>query len=135
MFKLYLEWFDSEKYTSKATKERQYRDIVNSNFNLAFHIPKKDQCDKCHVFRLKKNPTDQEKEAFQQHQTNKKVARHLKSQDKKDAEESNGNTVTAVFDFEKVLQCPHGNISIFYYKRKLSSFNFTVFDMGKRKAL
>ncbi|KAH9642175.1 hypothetical protein HF086_002331 [Spodoptera exigua] len=43
MFKLYLEWFDPEKYTSKATTVRQYRDIVNSNFNLAFHIPKKDQ--------------------------------------------------------------------------------------------
>lgn len=41
----------------------------------------------------------------------------------------------AVFDFEKVLHCPHGNVSIFYYKRKLSSFNFTVFDIGKRKAL
>lgn len=79
MFKLYLEWFDSEKYTSKATKERQYRDIVNSNFNLAFHIPKKDQCDKCHVFRLKKNPTDQEKEAFQQHQTNKKAFKKPRS--------------------------------------------------------
>lgn len=43
--------------------------------------------------------------------------------------------VTAVFDFEKVLQCPHGNINVFYYKRKLSSFNFTVFDMGKRNAV
>lgn len=135
MFKMYLEWFDPEKYTSKATKERQYRDVVNSNFNLAFHIPKKDQCDECHIFRLKKNPTDQEKEIFQQHQTNKKVARDLKSQDKKEAEESNGKMVTAVFDFEKVLQCPHGNINVFYYKRKLSSFNFTVFDIGKRKAV
>ncbi|KAJ8728300.1 hypothetical protein PYW08_016685 [Mythimna loreyi] len=78
---------------------------------------------------------DQEKESFQQHQTNKKIARDLKNHDKKEAEESNGNIVTAVFDFEKVLQCPHGNINIFYYKRKLSSFNFTVFDMGKRKAI
>ncbi|KAF9408125.1 hypothetical protein HW555_012099 [Spodoptera exigua] len=72
---LYLEWFDPEKYTSKATTVRQCRDIVNSNFNLAFHIPKKDQCDECHVFRLKNNPTDQEKETFQQHQTNKKTLR------------------------------------------------------------
>ncbi|XP_053599759.1 uncharacterized protein LOC128669186 [Plodia interpunctella] len=135
MFKLYLEWFDAEKYSSKATKERQYRDIVNCNFNLVFHIPKKDQCDDCHVFRMKKIPTDEEKEAFQQHQNNKKVARQLKSQDKKDAEESNGKIVTSVFDFEKVLQCPLGEISIFYYKRKLSVFNFTVYDMGKKKAV
>lgn len=39
---------------------------------------------------MKKDPTDQEKETFQQHQTNKKVAKDLKSQDEKDAEESNG---------------------------------------------
>ncbi|KAL4718628.1 hypothetical protein ACJJTC_005182 [Scirpophaga incertulas] len=135
MYKLYLEWFDPEKYTTKATSERQYRDIVNSNFNLRFHVPKKDQCNECHIFKLKKEPTDREKDAFQQHQTNKEVTRVLKTQDKKDAEESNGVIVTAVFDFEKVLQCPHGNINVFYYKRKLSSFNFTVFDMGKRRAL
>lgn len=54
MFKLYLEWFDPEKHTFKATKVRQYRDIVNSSFNLAFHIPKKYQCNECHVFRLKR---------------------------------------------------------------------------------
>lgn len=42
--------------------------------------------------------------------------------------------VTAVW-FWKVLQCPLSNINIFYYNRKLSSFNFTVFDMGKKKAI
>lgn len=41
---------------------------------------------------------------------------------------------TAVW-FWKVLQCPLSNINIFYYNRKLSSFNFTVFDMGKKKAI
>lgn len=135
MFKMYQEWFDPDKYSTKATKERQYRDIVNSNFNIGFHVPKKDQCDECHVYRMKKNPTDQEKEAFLQHQSNKTVARDLKSKDKKDAEESNGSIVAAVFDFEKVLNCPHGNVSTFYYKRKLSCFNFTIFDMGKKKAV
>lgn len=135
MFKIYQEWFDPDKYSTKATKERQYRDIVNSNFNIGFHVPKKDQCDECHVYRMKKNPTDQEKEAFLQHQSNKTVARDLKSKDKKDAEESNGSIVAAVFDFEKVLNCPHGNISTFFYKIKLSCFNSTIFDMGKKKAV
>ncbi|XP_073956599.1 uncharacterized protein [Choristoneura fumiferana] len=135
MHKLYLEWFDADKYTCKASKERQYRDIVNSNFNLGFHIPKKDQCDECHIFRQKKNATEQEKVAFEQHERNKKIARNMKSQDKKTAVESNGKVVTAVFDFQKVLSCPHGDINVFYYKRKLSCFNFTVFDMGKKKAV
>uniref|UniRef100_A0A6P7G4Q1 Uncharacterized protein LOC114337629 n=1 Tax=Diabrotica virgifera virgifera TaxID=50390 RepID=A0A6P7G4Q1_DIAVI len=134
MHKLYLEWFDAVKYTCKALKERQYRNIVNSHFNLSFHIPKKDQCDECHIFHQKKVPTEEEKSKFDKHQDNKKVARHLKSQDKKEAIESEGKILTAVFDFEKVLTCPHGNVSIYYYKRKLSCLNFTVFDMGKKKA-
>lgn len=62
MHKLYLEWYDSTKYNSKALKERQYRDIANSNFNLGFHFPKKDQCDDCHVFREKKNHTEEERD-------------------------------------------------------------------------
>ncbi|KAL0830185.1 hypothetical protein ABMA28_003642 [Loxostege sticticalis] len=48
---------------------------------------------------------------------------------------SRGSIVTAVFDFQKVLTCPHGEISILYYKRKLSAFNFTVFNLGQKKAV
>lgn len=118
MFKLYLQWYTwyPEKYTSQAKTERQYRDIVNANFNISFHTPKKDQCDECHIFRSKKNPTDQEKEAFKEHQTNKQVARDLKNKDKQCAIDSDRKIVTAVFDFEKVLSCPHGNISNFTIK-------------------
>jgi hypothetical protein len=61
--------------------------------------------------------------------------RYLKNIDKKNAIDSDGKTLTAVFDFEKVLTCPHGNISIFYYKRKLSCYNFTIFDMGNKKGV
>ncbi|XP_069357528.1 uncharacterized protein [Maniola hyperantus] len=43
MYKLYNEWFDAadKVYSSKVQTERQYRDIVNKNFNIGFHIPKK----------------------------------------------------------------------------------------------
>lgn len=44
MFQLYNEWFDSERYTTKATSERQYREIVRKHFNLGVYIPKKGQC-------------------------------------------------------------------------------------------
>lgn len=44
MFQLYNEWVDSERYTTKATTERQYREIVRKHFNLGVYIPKKGQC-------------------------------------------------------------------------------------------
>ena len=134
MFLLYKDWFDVSIYSSKAVTERQYRDIVNKNFNLGFFIPKKDQCDICHIFRNKSDHTDQEKEMYNTHMTNKNEARKLKSIDKRDAVESNGQILTAVFDFQKVLSCPHGQVSLFYYKRKLSCLDFTIFDMGRKKA-
>lgn len=135
MYKLYNEWFDQNLYSAKATTERQYRDIVNKNFNLGFHIPKKDQCEVCHIFRTIPTPNNEEKEKYEAHQKAKKTARDMKEKDKRDAIESRGSIVTAVFDFQKVLTCPHGEISILYYKRKLSAFNFTVFNLGQKKAV
>lgn len=135
MFKLYVEWFDSAKYKDAAKTERQYRDIVNENFNLSFFRPKKDQCDVCQIFCNKAHPTDEENANHQKHLSNKKIARDLKTRDKCDAISSNGTILAAVFDFQKVLCCPHGNVSIFYYKRKLSFLNFTVFDMGEKRAV
>ena len=39
----------------------------------------------------------------------------------------------AVYDFQHVLSCLKGEPSLFYYKRKLSVFNFTIYDMGKER--
>ncbi|XP_026733787.1 uncharacterized protein LOC113498078 [Trichoplusia ni] len=132
MFTLYKEWFNDEQYSIKARTERQYRDIVNDHFNLAFFVPKKDQCDQCHIFKNLKNPSEVEQDTFAKHQDRKKIARAMKTADKESAKNSNGEIVCAVFDFEKVLTCPHGQVSIFYYKRKLSCLNFTIFDMGNK---
>ncbi|KAH9642227.1 hypothetical protein HF086_005557 [Spodoptera exigua] len=108
MFNLYSEWFDSDKYRNKASTKRQYRDILNANFNIGFHKPKKDLCDVCHVYCNKEIPTEEEKSAFLKHQSAKKAARVLKQQDKNEAI-SNEEIVAATFDFEKVLVTPHGD--------------------------
>lgn len=135
MFLLYKEWFDTTKYLKRASTERQYRDIVSKHFNLGFHMPKKDICDTCHIYRNKINSTENEISMYEKHIRNKNIARKLKNNDKDAAIHSNGKIITAVFDFQKVLSCPQGQISIFYYKRKLSCFNFTIFDMGHKQAI
>ncbi|CAH0691917.1 unnamed protein product [Spodoptera exigua] len=133
MFNLYSEWFDSDKYRNKASTKRQYRDILNANFNIGFHKPKKDLCDVCHVYCNKEIPTEEEKSAFLKHQSAKKAARVLKQQDKNEAI-SNEEIVAATFDFEKVLVTPHGDVSVFYYKRKLSTLNFTLYELATKEA-
>lgn len=131
MYKLYCEWFDSTKYYSKATTKRQYREVVNANFNLALHRPKKDKCDTCHVFENKLTKTDEEKAAFDLHQHRKNRARELKKSDKQEAE-VNKDVVTATFDFQKVLVTPYGEISVLYYKRRFTTLNFTVYDLASK---
>uniref|UniRef100_A0A6P7GQ04 Uncharacterized protein LOC114345060 n=1 Tax=Diabrotica virgifera virgifera TaxID=50390 RepID=A0A6P7GQ04_DIAVI len=133
MFKMYKEWPDLEKYSSKAVTLRQYRDIVNSQFNLSFHITKKDTCDQCHIFKHTENPSNELKADYEKHQTNKTIARQLKKSDRTEAIQSNGSIICATFDFQKVLTCPHGQMSILYYKRKLSCYNFTVYDMAAKE--
>lgn len=131
MFNLYKEWPDLPKYSNKATSLRQYRDIVNSHFNLSFHVPKKDTCDQCHSFKHTENPSEELKAQYSKHQSNKTLSRAIKNRDKTDA--LDGRVACATFDFQKVLSCPHGQMSILYYKRKLSCYNFTIYDMAEKQ--
>ncbi|CAG9793040.1 unnamed protein product [Diatraea saccharalis] len=61
---------------------------------------------------------------------NKHVVRALKDFDKRRAEQSD-TVVAACYDLQKVLNTPQSEVSLFYYKRKLATYNFTIFDMGK----
>ncbi|XP_047521302.1 uncharacterized protein LOC125060441 [Pieris napi] len=74
LFEMYNEWLQSNIYEEKAKSERLYRDIVNENFKLSFHIPKKDQCDQCHIFRNIKGPTELQVIDHEIHVTNKKLS-------------------------------------------------------------
>ncbi|KAL4706187.1 hypothetical protein ACJJTC_015055 [Scirpophaga incertulas] len=66
--------------------------------------------------------------------TLKNLARNLKAADKRDALSSSGKIISATFDFQKVLNTPYGEISVFYYKRKLNTMNFTVYNLAAKAA-
>lgn len=133
MYRLYKEKCRDDHV--KAAKECTYRKVFNSEYNLAFHRPKKDQCDDCASFRNKQFPTAEETEQHELHQQNKNAAREVKDQAKQKAMTGDGSTAAACFDFQKILTCPHGQVSNFYYKRKLGVFNFTVYDLGTSDAI
>ncbi|CAH2094046.1 unnamed protein product [Euphydryas editha] len=133
LFEMYNEWLQANTYEEKAETERQYRDIVNDNFKLSFYVPKKDQCDQCHIFRNIDSPTEQQITDHEIHVTNKKLSRQIMKSDKNDSKSSQGKIVAATFDFQKILNAPHGQLSVLYYKRKLSVFNFTLFDLANKE--
>ncbi|GFO12813.1 tRNA uridine 5-carboxymethylaminomethyl modification enzyme mnmg [Plakobranchus ocellatus] len=93
----------------------KYRRIFDEEFNLAFHKPKKDQCEICTSQR--NNPTGEEKESFEEHLSNTLNAREMKEQEKLAAKTP--FKASCAFDMEQILLSPHGQSSSFYYKRRL----------------
>ena len=108
-------------------KKHVYETIFNTEFNIGFHKPKKDQCSLCEEF---KNSSQEEKEVIQakyeQHVQEKIESRLEKEKDIQQAQ--NKSSIVAVFDFQSVTPLPSGQVSSFYYKRKLNLHNFTIYE-------
>jgi predicted aldo/keto reductase-like oxidoreductase len=82
MYSLYVQLYSLE--AAEPVKLSFYRFIFNTEFNLSFHRPKKDQCDICQTFE---NSLPEEKETlkfqYEKHVINKSKAREHKEADKK----------------------------------------------------
>ena len=128
MYRLYLEY--CAKVGAPTVSHYIYNEIFNTEFNLAFHTPLKDQCDFCVSFA---NACDEEKEKlsdkYENHMKNKDLVQKHKEADKNEAS-SNADTVVCCFDLEEVLLTPHSFESCLYFKRRLNTFNFTVYDLN-----
>ena len=102
-----------------------YMRIFNTEFNIGFFVPKKDQCDQCEAY---KNAADEEKvklqEIYQEHQEEKELSRIEKNMDKEMAQKK--EIQLAVYDLQAVLPVPMGQTSAFFYKSRLNCYNFTV---------
>lgn len=126
MYRLYVESYcTNEKITPVSISV--YRKIFNSyEPQLSFHIPKKDQCSTCNLYYSATDKTDLE-ESWQLHKKKEKEAMEMKEADKKRSSED--PTYRAIsFDLEAILSVPFSADCQIYYKRKLSVFNFTIFD-------
>ncbi|XP_052218286.1 uncharacterized protein LOC127835889 isoform X3 [Dreissena polymorpha] len=107
-----------------------YRQIFDEQYNLSFYKPLKDQCDLCVSF---KNANEHDKSEmasnYKRHLQNKDLVKAEKTKDKEKAKLVNTMCV-ASFDLEQILQTPHSFESCLFYKRRLNSYNFTLYDMG-----
>ena len=73
--------------------------------------------------------TLENKTNYESHVKNKNQARSLKEKDKRDAQ-NDAKIFCATFDMQKVLLSPSGEISLFYYSKRLKVHNLSVFDIG-----
>ena len=117
----------NKKYVSHA----KYRNIFNNEYNLSFHVPKKDQCQVCTTYLASKTEgevSESQQQSYDEHIQRKERARAEKDVDKQLSKES-GSYHTATFDLEAVLQVPCSLVSQVYYNRKLCCYNLSVYSL------
>jgi len=106
--------------------------IFNTDFNISFFVPNKDQCDVCECY---KNANDEEKrklsQNYEQHLKEKTLARIEKENDKQRTD----GTIVAVYDLQAVMQVPKGQVSLFFYKSRINCLNFTVSDLNVKNVV
>lgn len=93
-----------------------YKQTFNSFVQLAFYLPKKDQCFHCSAYNNAIDKTDIENDLIQ-HKQREKVVMQMKK--------------TISFDLQAILSLPFSGENQLYYKRKLNVYNFTIFDSFK----
>ena len=129
MYELYED--DAKSKGQEYVKIGIYRRVFCDEFNLSFHRPKKDMCGKCEQYE---NATDVEKgsleEEFRQHIRRKSEAREEKERDKALAKEKGSSVHAVTMDLQSVLSAPCGNVSALYYTRKISVYNFTIYNQA-----
>lgn len=114
-----------------------FREIFNHSFNLSFHRPQKDTCQKCDQFniQLKSLPDGEEKQKMELerslHQRKAEAVKALKKEETTQAKNSQGLKHVAVFDLQRTLPVPVLSTSVAYYKRQMWVFNLCIHDEGK----
>lgn len=134
MWKMYKEWMVKEKPGQQIKSEKYYRKIFCTRFNIGFHKPKKDLCEMCTVYNL--SSTAQKKkmqDKYDTHIGHKQKAKIRRAADKVYASNNKDKVCYVIFDLQKVLLCPKCETSCVYYLRKLSVYNFTIYDVLRKQ--
>ncbi|VEN55188.1 unnamed protein product, partial [Callosobruchus maculatus] len=133
--RLYLDYKDyCAELGVTPEKASFYKHIFTSEFNIGFHRPKKDQCDYCTEFDNKNDDAKMEMQNdMTAHLARKVEAREAKKVDKDRAKLDESFMCFAV-DMEKILLTPSLKVGKLYYKQKLKTFNFTVYNLANAQA-
>lgn len=129
MYELYIEYC-AEKNIDPV-RMSMYRRIFSTNFNYGFHKPKKDVCENCFNYHLKKKENrlnDAERKEMSKHIAEKEAMRKEKDSDKI------SGTPVLCFDLENVITCPRSFVGNHFYFPKLTMYNLTGHLSTTKKA-
>ena len=128
MYQWYTTWCAANGFVHE--NYRFYHNVFQTRFNLKFQKPKKDKCDACTEFT--NTPADKRTSEYVDSHNHHLVCKDIVREIKKGVKVLSARdplTSGCAFDLQKVMQCPHGNTSSFYYSRRLKNHNFTITDI------
>lgn len=129
MYRLYLRKCTEENI--QPIKKHLYETIFNTEYNISFFQPKKDICGFCDNFKnLSGEEKQQKQESYNCHINEKNQSRIEKENDLKSCAST---TVVSCFDLQAVQTVPSGDRSDFFYKRRLSCYNFTIYEINNKQ--
>lgn len=127
MYSLYKEQC-RERGDTEIVSLITYRRIFGNEYNLAFFHPKKDQCITCVKYQQAAPEAKIGLEGeYKEHLRRKDQAQEAKAADKERAKNDN-SFMSVSFDLQSVLQIPSSEVSLMYYKRKLTMYNLTIYE-------
>ncbi|XP_072397435.1 uncharacterized protein [Diabrotica undecimpunctata] len=140
MYKLYtLKCEEDHIPNNEIVKLWLYKKIFNNDFNLAFKSVSVDTCDSCDRFMLQlKNCSEQEtitlRRNYEQHLQEAESRYKMKANDKNESKKSAGKTKIIMCDLQKCLPTPCLTNNQSFYKLKLWTINFTIYDATENKS-
>lgn len=128
LYRLYKQNYQTEG--KDVVGEKVFKNIFLKEFNIGFHVPRKDKCVKC--IKYQNDGDDALAEEKNTHLKDKeetlarfKTHQEIHTKDK--------TILCTSFDLQKVLNTPFGESMLLYYSRKLAVYNLTFYECGSRE--
>lgn len=134
--KMYREYKAVSEFRQRTVlSEYMFREIFNTEFNLAFKRPKTDTCKTCDEIHARVHSAGVSYQQLED-QNALKLNHHQRVHRKKmdfekdvcDAKNSNGKVQCYTFDLQKTLETPSLTTNEAYYRRQLWTYNLCVYD-------
>ena len=128
MYEMYIEYCQENQF--EPVKKWKYRQVFYTQFNISFHTPQTDTCNKCTKLSvLVQHETDPQKKrevaaALELHQRKAEAARKAKKSDAKRRIED--HILVASFDLQKTLPLPFLRVNRQYYSRQVNLLNLGI---------
>lgn len=114
----------SQDNTENKVSISSFKRILQEDYNIGIHVPKKRWCQKCE--RYKNLPvilkTGKEEETYLNHIEEKDKAKYCFVKKQKDEDPT---SVVVSFDLQKVLATLHGTSMLLGFSRKYAWYNYT----------